>query len=165
MSSLYQLVGERLALQNTLEQSGYDAQTISDTLDAEGGNIESKFIDYCYVLRNLEVETNPYKDEIERLSNILDAKNNAIDAIKKRMLEAFIASKYQIIKGDIFTIKTRNNPPSVIIDNEALIPADYFKQALPPPPTIDKTLIKKAISDGFEVSGARLETKQRLVIE
>lgn len=165
MSTLYQLTGERLALQNRLEQSGFDSETIADTLEAESGDLENKFIDYCYVLKNIEAEIQPYTTEIERLTSIVKSKNNTIEAIKTRMLDAFVASKLDIVKGDIFTVKSQLNPASVVIDDESLIPPDYFKQPVLPPPTLDKALVKQAIADGYVVAGAHLEQKVRLVIK
>jgi hypothetical protein len=39
-----------------------------------------------------------------------------------------------------------------------------MKQPPPPPPTPDKTLISKALKDGYEVPGCRLVRGQRLDI-
>jgi hypothetical protein len=64
-----------------------------------------------------------------------------------------------------FKASIQNNPPSVVIDDESLIPADYMRVPDAPPPAPDKTLIKQAINDGYEVPGAHLQTTQRLVIK
>ncbi len=52
---------------------------------------------------------------------------------------------------------------SVQIFDEKQIPSDYMKQPRPPEP--DKTLIGKAIKDGFEVAGAHIVKNDRLTIK
>ncbi len=59
-----------------------------------------------------------------------------------------------------FTVK--NNPPSVKINDEELIPDKFKKEKVSI--TIDKTAIKKAIQDGEEVIGAELVVGKSLVI-
>ncbi len=64
-----------------------------------------------------------------------------------------------------FKASIQNNPPSVQIDDETLIPADYLRVPEAPPPSPDKALIKQAIADGYTVPGARLQQSQRVVIK
>lgn len=52
---------------------------------------------------------------------------------------------------------------SVEVYDEAQIPQDYL-QEIPAKYKVDKTLIKKAIKDGFTVPGARIARKDRLTI-
>ena len=59
-----------------------------------------------------------------------------------------------------FTVK--NNPPSVKINDEELIPDKFKKEKVSI--TIDKTAIKKAIQDGEDVIGAELVVGKSLVI-
>ena len=53
---------------------------------------------------------------------------------------------------------------SVLIFDEAQLPADYMKET-PATFTPDKKLITKSIKDGFEVPGAKLVKKDRLTIK
>ncbi len=64
-----------------------------------------------------------------------------------------------------FVASIQNNPPSVVIDDEAAIPAEYMRIPPTPVPVADKALIKAAISNGLEVAGAHLQTSQRIVIK
>jgi hypothetical protein len=69
------------------------------------------------------------------------------------------------IESPYFTLSIAKNPESVIVDCDTIIPADYFRQPETPPPVLDKTLVKKAIKDGFEVPGCHLESGVRLSIK
>lgn len=59
-------------------------------------------------------------------------------------------------------VTLKNNPPSVKINDEELIPDKFKKEKISI--TIDKTAIKKAIQDGEEVIGAELVVGKSLVI-
>lgn len=59
-------------------------------------------------------------------------------------------------------VTLKNNPPSVKINDEELIPDKFKKEKVSI--TIDKTAIKKAIQDGEEVMGAELVVGKSLVI-
>ena len=53
---------------------------------------------------------------------------------------------------------------SVEVFDEAQLPQDYLRE-IPAKYEADKTLIKKAIKDGYEVPGAHLVKKDRLTIK
>jgi hypothetical protein len=53
---------------------------------------------------------------------------------------------------------------SVEIYEPGLLPADYLRE-VPAKQEPDKTLIKKAIKDGFDVPGARIVAKDRLTLK
>jgi capsid protein len=53
---------------------------------------------------------------------------------------------------------------SVEVFDEAQLPPDYLRE-IPAKFEADKTLIKKAISDGFDVPGARIVSKDRLTLK
>ena len=59
-------------------------------------------------------------------------------------------------------VTLKNNPPSVKINDEELIPDKFKKEKVSI--TIDKTAIKKAIQDGEEVVGAELVVNKTLLI-
>ncbi|MBM6697109.1 siphovirus Gp157 family protein, partial [Bifidobacterium pullorum subsp. saeculare] len=52
---------------------------------------------------------------------------------------------------------------SVEVWDSAQLPRDYMRETVKVEP--DKTLIKKAIKDGFDVPGAKLVQKDRLVLK
>lgn len=165
MTSLYQLVGERLALQNKLEELNFDEQTIEDTLEGDSLAIQAKIESYAFVIRNMEALPETIKAEEKRLADRRKAIEKRVDNIKEWLLINMQHAGITKIESPVFTVALQNNPPSLVVDNESLIPADYFKQPETPPPALDKTLVKKAIADGYEVPGAHIESKQRIVIK
>lgn len=165
MSSLRELVGNRLALQHQLESMDFDEVTIADTLEGDSPAILAKVEDYCYVLRNMDSMVLAVIDEKKRMAEREKLMQARIDRIKEWLLINMQVAGISKLESPIFTISLQNNPASVVIDDESLIPADYFVQPDPPAPSLSKALIKQAIADGYTVAGAHIEQKQRLVIK
>lgn len=165
MSSLYELTSERLALQNTLQSLDMDAQTIEDTLEGDSQALQVKIENYGYVIRNMESFAEAIKAEEDRLSKRRRIQENRVEQIKNWLKLNMEACGIQKIECPAFTIAVQNNPASVVIDTEYLIPAEYMCQPEPPPPAPNKAAIKDAIKSGIEVPGAHLSQSTRIVIK
>ena len=61
------------------------------------------------------------------------------------------------IKDPILSIKVCDNPPSVIVEDESLVPEEYKRKKVTI--TVDKTAVKKA---GVPVAGTNIVNSQRL---
>lgn len=88
--------------------------------------------------------------------------NRATQALKDVMKQTGVLS----IKSQDGTFKAvlyKERDKSVDIFDMEQLPVDYMKE-IPVSYVPDKTLIKKAISDGFEVPGARIIANDRLII-
>lgn len=165
MTTLRELTGERLALQDKLEGLDLDEQTILDTIEGNSTEIVAKIEDYGYVIRNMESFVEAVKAEEERMVKRRKIAESRVGYIKEWLFKNMIACDIKKIECPAFTISIQNNPQSVVIDSESQIPSDYMRQPEPPPPTPDKKLIGQALKDGFDVPGCHLAQSQRLVIK
>ena len=125
---------------------------------------DNKCINVAKYIKNLEAEeaaiSSAMKDMGMREKKIT-ARINSLTAYLKNNMER--TGSLDPIKCPEFVIKLRNNPPSLVIFDEALIPDTYLliKEVY----SFDKMAIKKDIQDGFGVEGARIENKKSLVIK
>lgn len=165
MATLRELTSERLALKNQLEVLDFDSETILDTLEGDSAALEDKIQDYGFVITEMDSFTDAIRAERDRLDKRLKVHESRVGHIKAWLLKNMQVCGISKIECPAFTIAVQNNPPSVVIDAESQIPADYMRQPETPPPAPDKALIKKAISEGFEVLGAHMAQSQRLVIK
>lgn len=121
--------------------------------------------------KSLDVKKSMLLIAREKYIEPIDAELKRIESQEKfykhYLLTNMQAAGYTKIEANdgSFKASIQNNPPSVLIENEALIPADYMRVPVTPPPAIDKSLIAKAIKDGYVVPGASLQTTQRVVIK
>jgi len=95
------------------------------------------------------------KENKKKLDNFIKAMENR----KKRVEKAYIFAMNNMNIKSILTgwgeMKVKKNPPAVIIDDEAKIPAEYTNTKITVTP--DKTKIKAAINAGKTIEGCRLE--------
>jgi hypothetical protein len=101
--------------------------------------------------------------EIARLTSRAKRYARQHQRLTDYVLATMEASAIQQLDGETSTLKARKNPPSVVIDDPAAIPSQYFRYAPAPPPTPDKAAIKSALKARLTVEGARLIQTSRLV--
>ncbi|OZI56773.1 siphovirus Gp157 family protein [Bordetella genomosp. 4] len=162
--TLYQLAAEHSAALEQLADMDLPPEVVADTLESLGGELETKAQNVVAFMRNLETTAAAIKEAEKSMADRRKAIENRVEGLKRYVLESMVNNNIQVIECPLFKISIAKNPPAVEIEDERLIPADYFTSPPPPPPQLDKTLIKKAIQDGFDVPGARLRQGVRLAI-
>ena len=159
--TLYDLTAEWLELIELAEDPETDPETLADTMEALGGEIEDKVDGYGKAIRQVEVNIAALKAEEARMS----AKRKAMESNVSRMKEAVKASMIAVdrpkIKTALFSFAVANNPPTLIIDDESKIPDSFL---IPQEPKVDTAGIKAAIKDGQEFDWCHTETGQSLRI-
>jgi hypothetical protein len=68
------------------------------------------------------------------------------------------------IECEYFKIAVRDSPPSVLITDPALIPAEYMKIPEPPAPSPDKKKIIDDLKQGVVIDGVQMQKTQYLQI-
>lgn len=165
LPSLYELAGEYHQAAVTMSNMDMDEQTIADTLEGLSGALEEKAKNVAAFVRNLESTAEQIKLAEKQMADRRKAMENRAERIREYLKTNMELAGITQIECPHFKLAIKKNPPSVVIDAESQIPADYMTQPVAPPPAPDKKLIAQAIKDGFEVPGAHLETgKTRLDI-
>ena len=163
-NSLYSIAAEYAALAEKLHDTDLDEQTISDTLDGASGELETKWTNVGFVIKNIEAEAKQIKEAEEAMYLRRKAKENRVARLKDYLLANMLVTGMKKVESPYFVISVRDNPESVVIDAESQIPEDYMRE-IPATYSPDKTLIKKAIQDGYEVPGCHLTRTQSLQIK
>lgn len=163
--ALYQLAAEFAGAAERLSDLDLDEQTVADTLEGLQGDLDAKAVSVAHFVRNLESTAESIKVAEAHMSARRRAMENRAARIRAYLLQNMEVAGISKIECPHFKIALRDNPPSVVIDAESQIPADYMRQAEPPPPVADKKLIAKAIADGFEVPGCHVTRTKRVDIK
>ena len=148
-----------------MEESDLDEQTIKDTLEGMQFPVEEKAKNVALFVRNIEATVDSIKDAEKRMAQrrkLLENKIVSINDYLKSNMEACGITK---IESPYLTLTIKKNPPSVQIERDDLIPAQYMKQPEPPPPSPDKKAIGEALKAGEIVPGCSLKTGTRLEIK
>lgn len=164
-TSLYVLSGEYLAAANKLSDADMPPEVIADTLEGLSGDLEEKCTNVALFVRNLEASAESIKAAEKQMADRRKAIESKADNIRRYLFDNMKRCGISKIESPYFALSIRKNPPSVVIDDPASIPADYMVTPPPPPASPDKKLIAQAIKDGFEVPGAHLEHGERLDIK
>lgn len=164
MTALFELAAEFRALADKLNDSELDAQTIADTLDGAGGDLEEKIINTAKYYRNVEADA----DKIEEAAKQMMARAKTLRThsgnIKQYLQSNMERAGLQKVPSPWFVVSIAQNPEAVTVDDETLIPRDYFKE-IPATFQLDKTLLRQAIKDGYTVPGAHLSRGTSLRIK
>jgi hypothetical protein len=164
MTALYELAAQYRSAADQLSDLDLPPEVVADTLEGLSGELEEKAQSVAYMIRNLEVTADAIKAfevaQAERRKAI-ERRAESLREYIRRSMEACGITK---IEGPGIALSFRKSS-AVVIDEPALIPAEFLRTPEPPPPSPDKKLIADAIKAGKEVAGAHVEHRQSLQIK
>lgn len=161
---LYELAGEYRAISDKLHDLDLPEDVIADTLDGLGGDLQEKSINVAKYFRNLEAMANQIKQAEAQMMARRNAIEKRADSLKEYLKSNMERAGISKIECPFFVISIKQNPESVQVDDETLVPRDYFRE-IPVSYQLDKTLVKTAIKDGYNVPGCHLSRETRLDIK
>ena len=167
LPALYTLRQEYIELMTKLADMDLDAQTIADTIESTGiaESFNEKAQNIVLVSRQFEAHCDAIDGEISRLQELKKQRKSASDKLKDYLLQNMLAAQIDTIESPICTIKVRNNPESVEVFEQGLIPQEYMDWPAMPTPKPNKTLIKTTLKSGGDVPGCKLVRSQSLNIK
>ena len=139
--------------------------SVAQALDALRMEREAKLENVACWVKNLSAESDAIREEENRL-----VKRRKAAETKAANLKAWLLASMTHEDGTTDKLKTgrvvvsvKRNPPSTVVDDEALLPWKYktVKEIVEQ----DKAAIKAAILSGEEVPGAHLEYGRSVVIK
>lgn len=164
--TLFQVAQEFRAIADQLADTDLDEQTIRDTLEGEAYPVEQKGRAVIAVFRNMGAEADAVENAAKELQARAKALRNRQESLKGYLQMAMTVTGISEIKAIDGTFKAKLYPgrdASVDVFQPELLPADYLRE-IPARYEPDKTLIKQAIEDGYDVPGARVVKRDRLTI-
>lgn len=163
MTSLFSIATEYRSAALKLVDLDMDAQTIADTLEGMSGELEVKAQNVAYMVRSIEADAAAVaqwgKDAAAR-AKALEAR---ADALREYLAQNLTACGVEKVEGPGVRISWRKSS-AVVIDEPGLVPAEFMRQAEPPPPAPDKKAIGEALKAGQVVAGAHIEQRRNLQI-
>ena len=148
---LYEMTVATRQLYELLANEEIDEQTIADTLEAMG--VEEKLEGYCQVIRQYEAEKEMLKAEKERIDKKIKVTDNAVNRMKKAVMEFMKASGSTKSTAGTFTVALSTSKAVNILD-ESKVPVRFLVEQ---PPKIDKSAIRQELMSGAEIEGCELQ--------
>ena len=152
MSTLRELSADLRGINELANDPEIDPEMLADTIEGLEGMFEEKAVKVVHVVANNDSDIAQIDAEIKRLQERKKVMVNAKERLKEYLRFNMEATGITKITSPLFNITLAKGRESVQIDDESLLPEDYKRVTVAP----DKTLINKAIKDGYEVPGASL---------
>jgi len=149
---LYELAQNYAQLLEMADDMESDA--LVDTLEALQGEIEEKAENIAKLVKNLEADAKIIKEEEQRLAERRRAIEAKVERLKAYLQEQLEVAGLQKVKRPTITVAIQNNPPSVEIADEKLIPSEFM---IPQPAKIDKKAILERLKNGEEIPGCSIK--------
>jgi hypothetical protein len=159
--NLYQITQEAQYLAALLE-----TEELTPELEAEllinQDQLQSKGINYAKVIANYQSEADQIDAEIKRLKAMKESRDKKVTWLTESLKKAMLVSGIEKIESPLFKISLRRSEAVEVEIPEAL-PVDW--QVKKVTITADKVAIKKAIKEGYSITGARLVENFNLSIK
>ena len=147
---LYELARSYAELLDRAED--IDTEALVDTLASLQDAIEDKAENIAKIIKNLEADAKIIKEEEQRLAERRRSIENKVTRLKEYLQEQLEVAGLQKVKRPTITVAIQNNPPSVEIADEKLIPSEFMI----PQYKVDKKSILERLKNGEMVPGAKL---------
>ena len=145
MTALYLIAAEYRAQAELLADLDLPPDVVSDTLESIGGEFETKAQGVAFVIRHLRANAASMKEWSKTAAERAKAEDARADQLSDYLSHTMQSCNIPKISGPGVALSFRASHV-VMIDESALIPAKYMRQAPPPPPEPDKDEIRRRSS-------------------
>lgn len=135
---------------------------LEDALKIAESDLQTKGISYANLIKQMDAECDIIDSEIDRLTKLKKARQNASERLKERIKQAMILFGKDEIKTPLIKISFRKSEAVIVHDVNAL-PQMFKTIKVTEQP--DKAKIKEAIKQGEDVIGCELFENLNLQIK
>ncbi len=162
--SLYELSQEFASLEAALlesmdDETGEIDESFIEQLNESEIAFKEKAVNVAKYIKNLQANSEGIKLAIQKQQKRKRSMDNMIHRLKQYLIESMDKVGVDSIDGEV-PLKTKINPPKLIIDNEYEIEDDYFEWQR----VLNKSKYKDALNQGVESKGGHLEQGRSIKI-
>jgi hypothetical protein len=160
--SIYKIQNEfQLIIAEVINNEGEITPELETALTINKEQLQSKAVDYSYVIKSLESDCEQIDNEIARLNKLKKVRANLTERLKNTVSSAMQLYEVEKIETPLIKLSFRNSE-SVEITNEQQLDAKFIVTKTVTTP--DKKSIKDAIKNGELVEGATISYNKNLQI-
>jgi hypothetical protein len=161
--NIYKIQNEfQLIIAEVINNEGEITPELETALTINKEQLQSKAVDYCYVIKQLDYDCEQIDNEIARLNKLKKVRSNLTDRLKNTVSSAMQLYEVEKIETPLIKLSFRNSE-SVEITNEQQLDACFIVTKTVTTP--DKKAIKDAIKSGVFVEGATISYNKNLQIK
>lgn len=153
-TSLYNLTGQYLEALDFLTDpdNEIDQQTAVDTMEGLDGDIEPKMLNVARAILELEHLAEGIKEARKRMESRQKAAENRAEWLRNYLVSAMERTGKTKVSDAYNALSLAKLPPSVIIEDELLIPAEFKRTKT------EISIDRQAIKQAGGCQGARVES-------
>ncbi|WP_436939422.1 siphovirus Gp157 family protein [Staphylococcus xylosus] len=160
MSNIYKLSSDYLNVLNMITQEHEELdQSYIDTLESIDEALEVKADNYIKVIKSLESDNEAIDEEIKRLRQRKTTYDTHIKRMKESLQNMMEETGKTKFKTALNSYNIQNNPPSLNIVDEKLIPKDYWVSQAP---KLNKKDALAELKEGKEIPGVEVKQTRSL---
>jgi len=161
--NIYKIQNEfQLIIAEVINNEGEITPELETALTINKEQLQSKAVDYCYVIKQLDYDCEQIDNEIARLNKLKKVRANLTDRLKNTVSSAMQLYDVEKIETPLIKLSFRNSE-SVEITNESQLDDCFIVTKTVSTP--DKKAIKDAIKSGVFVEGATISYNKNLQIK
>lgn len=164
LPALYTIATEYQSLA-ALDIENMDEESFRAALNALHGDLTTKATNVIAYQKNVQAFADAITAAADKLKERAKVVQNKADSLHDYIKLSMEAAQITKLEGVEFVARIQNNPPAVVIDAGATVPAEFMVTPPAPEPYPNKTALKDALKNGQVIEGVRLEQKTRLVIK
>jgi len=160
--NIYQIKNEyQLIISEIINNEGEITPELETALTINKEQLQSKAVDYSYVIKQLDSDCEQIDAELKRLQQLKKVRTNLAERLKNTISDAMNLYEVEKIETPLIKLSFRNSE-SVEITNESQLDACFIVTKMVSTP--DKKAIKDAIKSGMFVEGATISYNKNLQI-
>jgi len=160
--NIYKIQNEfQLIIAEVINNEGEITPELETALTINKEQLQSKAVDYCYVIKSLESDCEQIDNEIARLNKLKKVRSNLTDRLKNTVSSAMQLYEVEKIETPLIKLSFRNSESVEITNESQLDPCFIVTKTVSSP---DKKAIKDAIKNGEVVTGATISYNKNLQI-
>lgn len=171
MTTLYDL-GEELnliveqvqdLLNDGIDPSDERVQELLEKMVSQEDEWELKAVNVAKFLHQVESDQDQIQAEIDRLNKKKKSLSNAHASLHDLLMYQMEVFGKQEIKNSVISVKIKENPISVVIKDESLVPKEFKTEKITT--TVNKVALKKAHESGAKFDGVEFVRNKKLSIK
>ncbi|EPE8808694.1 siphovirus Gp157 family protein [Staphylococcus pseudintermedius] len=158
MTTLFNLTDAYQQVYDLIAEQG-DETVLIETLQSINDALEEKADGYVAVIKTLEADNVAIDEEIKRLRQRKTSNQNGISRLKESLQFSMETTGKEKFKTALNSYSIANNPPSLDVVEESLIPKEYW---LSQAPKLNKKDLLKDIKNGADIKGVEVKQTRSL---
>ena len=161
--NIYQIQNEyQLLINQIIEAEGELTPENETALIINKEQLQSKAVDYSYVIKQLDSDCEQIDAELKRLQQLKKVRTNLAERLKNTISDAMNLYEVEKIETPLIKLSFRNSESVEITNESQLDPCFIVTKTVTSP---DKKAIKDAIKNGEIVEGATISYNKNLQIK